>query len=398
MVKLCFNFLFFVILTRPLYQLMGRKKIVYLISDIDRAIAFEWIADQVDKSRFELVFVLINCRNSYFKTFLEKHKTKHYLLDAQSKQSFPLALFRLIGILRKEKPAAVHCHLFTASILGLTAAKLLGIKMRIHTRHHASQHHMYHPNAIKYDRWINHCSTHIIAITENVKRILIEQENVDTSKLVLIHHGFDLDFFSKVDAFRKKTLQQKYNPNQQYPVVGVVSRYTMWKGVQHIIPAFLHLLKDYPNALLVLANTNGNDAQYIKSLLKEIPQKNYLEVDFEYDNAALYYVFDLFVHVPINAHAEAFGQTYVEALACGIPSIFTLSGIAHDFVQHNHNALVVGYEHPKEIYLAMKNCIENKSLRETLISNGRKDVENLFSLHGMIQSLQNLYQSNPSVS
>ena len=372
---------------------MGRKKIVYIISDIDRAIAFEWIADQVNKVEFELVFVLINCKESYFKKFLETRRIKFHLLDAKSKTSFPFALLRLMRILRNEKADAVHCHLFTASMLGLTAAKLLGIKTRIHTRHHASQHHMYHPNAIKYDRWINYCSTHIIAITENVKRILIEQEAVDAAKIVLVHHGFDLDFFSKVDESRKNLLRQKYNPNQRYPVVGVVSRYTMWKGVQHIIPAFLQLLKDYPNALLVLANTNGNDAVYIKSLLKEIPSKNLLEIDFEYDNAALYYVFDLFVHVPINSHAEAFGQTYVEALACGIPSVFTLSGIALDFVHHNKNAFVVAYENPQEIYQAMKSIIDSEPLRKTLSENGQKDVETLFSLHGMIRSLESIYHT-----
>ncbi len=366
-------------------------KLIYIISDIDRAIAFEWVVENIDRSKFELEFVLINSSESYFKNYLSKKAVPFYLVEAKSKKQYPAALLSLINHLRKSKADMVHTHLFTASLLGLTAARICGIKKRIHTRHHASQHHMYHPNAIKYDRWINFISTKIIAITENVKNILIQQEGVKKDKIVIVHHGFDLDFFSSVSADRIQAIKNKYNASQQYPIIGVVSRYTWWKGVQHIIPAFKKLLVDFPNAKLVLANTNGNDALRIKELLKQIPSTNFLEVEFEYDNAALYHLFDVFVHVPINAHAEAFGQTYVEALAAGIPSVFTLSGIAHDFIVDKKNAVVVDYEKEEEIYDGMKLILQNKELKSTLIKNGLNEDNQKYSLKTMISELEKIY-------
>ncbi len=368
-----------------------KKKIIYIISDIDRAIAFEWITENLDKSKFELSFVLINSSASYFKTYLTENKIPFHLLEATKKTAYPSALFKLIRIFLQEKPDIIHAHLFTASLLGLTAARICGIKKRIHTRHHASQHHMYHPNAIKYDRWINYLSTKIIAITENVKNILIKQEAVPLSKITIVHHGFDLSFFSNVPLSRISEIKKKYNPSNQFPIIGVVSRYTWWKGIQHIVPAFLRLLTNFPEAKLVLANTNGNDALRIKNLLQQIPPSNILEIEFEYDNAALYYLFDVFVHVPINEHAEAFGQTYVEALSAKIPSIFTLSGIAHDFIKDKKNALVVGYENENEIYEGMKLILENLELRSSLILNGSNDVDKLFSLKGMMNKLEEIY-------
>jgi glycosyltransferase involved in cell wall biosynthesis len=53
-------------------------------------------------------------------------------------------------------------------------------------------------------------------------------------------------------------------------------------------------------------------------------------VEFEPDVAELYHAFDVFVHVPEDQHAEAFGLVYVEAMIAGTPCIFTGSGVMHD--------------------------------------------------------------------
>ena len=42
-------------------------------------------------------------------------------------------LIRLIRIFRKEKPDIVHTHTPKAGLLGMLAAKLCGVKIRIHT-------------------------------------------------------------------------------------------------------------------------------------------------------------------------------------------------------------------------------------------------------------------------
>jgi glycosyltransferase involved in cell wall biosynthesis len=38
----------------------------------------------------------------------------------------------------------------------------------------------------------------------------------------------------------------------------------------------------------------------------------------------------VFVHVPEDQHAEAFGLVYIESLMAGVPCVFTRSGIMHD--------------------------------------------------------------------
>ena len=47
-------------------------------------------------------------------------------------------------------------------------------------------------------------------------------------------------------------MQSKYNLHSS-PVIGMVSRYETGKGIVYAIKAFEYLLKEYPNAILVIA-------------------------------------------------------------------------------------------------------------------------------------------------
>lgn len=366
--------------------------ITYIISNINKALAFEWISTDLNKNKFNLNFILLNPGESELETYLKQNDISVDRITYRSKNDIPAAIFKTWKTLKKHKTTVVHTHLFEANIIGLTAAKLAGISKRIHTRHHSDYHHRYYPNAVKYDKLINYLSTDIIAISEVVKNILISKEHVSLKKIHLIHHGFKLEQFSNCSESSIIQLKQKYISNNPYPVVGVISRYTEWKGIQFIIPAFEQLLKTYPEALLILSNANGDYKEEIKKLLQTIPKKNYLEISFESDIFTLYKLFDIFIHVPVSIEIEAFGQTYVEALAAGVPSIFTLSGIANEFIIDQHNAMVVNHRNSNEIYMALRELLENRSLKETLIKNGKKDVISRFSLNKMISSLEHLYE------
>lgn len=366
------------------------KKVTYIISNINKALAFEWIATFLS-NRYELSFILLNPGDSELEAFLKEKRVSVTRITYSGKKDLPIALLKTYRHLKKNNPDCIHAHLFDASLIGLMAGKLAGIKKRIYTRHHSDYHHTHHPHAIKYDKFINWMATDIVAISAVVKDILVEQEHVPLQKIHLIHHGFLLQDFTDPAATTVNQIKQRYNPNQQTPVVGVISRYSEWKGLQYSIPAFEQLLKDYPNALLVLANARGDFKNEIKKNLEKIPKKNYIEIDFESDIFALYQLFDVFVHVPKNRTNEAFGQIYVEALAAGIPSVFTLSGIANDFIIDRENALVVPYENTASIYKAMKEILENKQLAQKLVTKGKKDVFEKFDLTRMITHLDELY-------
>lgn len=368
-------------------------KVTYIISDVQKSLAFEWIGSFIDKKKIALSFILLNNEPSYLEEWLNQQRFEVYRVSCDGKKSWPQAFLQTYRLLRKIKPLVVHCHLLNANIIGLPAARMAGISKRIYTRHHSSLHHVYFKKGVLWDKIANFLATHVVAISGTVRNILIDWEKVNSKKINLIHHGFLLDEFSTVDTIRKNEFRQRHGIPADRFVVGVISRFTEWKGIQYIIPAFQKLLEEQPNALLLLLNAKGDYEQEIKGLLGGIPSSAYKMVTFEKDVAAAYAIMDVFVHTPIDEHSEAFGQVYIESLAAGVPSVFTLSGIAADFIIDRCNALVVPFKDSQSILLALTEIKENRTLVEVLKSNGKKSVEEQFHLNKMIDALENLYES-----
>lgn len=367
------------------------KRIVYIISDINKALAFEWIAQSIDRKKFELTFILLGKPNSVLAQELKKLNVTILEFPLGNKFTMLKTFFSILKSLYRIKPDVIHTHLFYANIIGLTAGKILNIPKRIFTRHHARVHYDDFPQGLKWDKCINRLATHIVAISQNTKNILISLDKADEKKVSVFHHGFNLNYFQNSDKTKIEELKTKYKTQGKHPVVGVISRYLHWKGVHDAIAAFKLLLNDFPNAHLILANANGNYKSEIKKALQSLPQDSFTEIEFENDLASLYQLFDVYVHVPVDAQSEAFGQTYIEALACGIPSVFTLSGVAPEFIVHEHNALVVPFQNPQAIEEAIKRIVTDSRLRSDLISNGKNSAAS-FSLDKMVNSLIALYE------
>jgi glycosyltransferase involved in cell wall biosynthesis len=368
-----------------------KTKITYIISFIDKALEFEQVAGMLDREKFELSFILLNPGASELETFIAQQDIPVHRIPYSGKKDLPAAIFRIYRLLRKISPHIVHTHLFDASVAGLIAAKLAGVRSRIQTRHHSDYHHAYFPSAVKYDKLNNRLSTHIIAVSGVVKKILTEKEGVDEKKISILHHGIDSNAFNTIAPAALKELSVRYNPLGKKPVVGVISRYIELKGIQYIVPAFKKLLETHPGALLILANARGSYAPEIRKLLSTLPPGSYTEIGFEKDIFTLYRLFDTFVHVPVSRDSEAFGQTYIESLASGIPSVFTISGIAGDFITDKKNALTVPYRDSNAIHAALLSLLRDEAGTAEMIAKGKQDVAGLFSIEKKIRNLEKIY-------
>ena len=130
-----------------------KTNITYIISYIDKAIAFEWIADEINKNEFNLSFILLNnTADCHLERYLKKQGIPVFFVEYYGKKSIFSAFWKVRELLKTLKTQIVHTHLFDACLVGLFAAKTLGIKKRIHTRHHSSFHHEYFPKAVYYDK------------------------------------------------------------------------------------------------------------------------------------------------------------------------------------------------------------------------------------------------------
>jgi len=367
--------------------------VLQIISDTNKSLAFEIIADGFRHNNIDCHYILIQEKESEFSRYLSTIGIEFTLVKLNNKVSMILAFFKIVRIIGRLKPEILHTHLRMASILGLLAAKVMRVPIRLHTRHHSTLNYDYYPNGVKYDKLINSLSTQIVSISDVVSNVLVKKEKVHRDKITVIPHGIHLEQFTNVPKERVDLLREKYQlKNVNGPVVGVISRYIELKGIQYIIPAFKKYKEINPGAHLVLANAIGDYSDEVKNLLKtQLDSSDFTEVVFENDLYAFYRLFDFFIHVPVDENVEAFGQTYIEALAAGVPSIFTLSGIANQIITDDFNAIVVPFCSSNAIFEALIELSVNKETRDKLIENGLKTVQE-FSADKYVQNHIKLYQ------
>jgi len=366
-------------------------KVCHILSHLDQSHLIETFGEAMDKAKYEISFIFMGQKKPHLFDFFQHRDYDVEFFEFNGRSDLPSAIIKLRKILKRIKPDIVHTHMVEASLAGLIAAKTLGIKKRLHTRHHGAESHFYYPHGVYYDRAVNYLSKKIIAISQIVANILIEREDVKADKVVIIPHRFYLENF-KADEQVVRDLKVKYKLNGCYPVIGVISRFIHWKGVQYTIPAFKSLLKDYPQAKLVLANARGPYSEEIRGFLKKsLPPESYELIEHERNVFSLYRTFDVFVHAPINEDFEAFGQIYVESLAMGVPSVFTISGIAHDFIVDKQNALVVPYQNSEAIKRSLEMILQDAELRNKITERGKEDVWKLFHANQLGGQLDLVY-------
>jgi len=369
------------------------KKIAFFSVDSKKIKWMDDFLNNFDMEKFIPYFFLLVKPNEevLLEKYLEDKGISIFKIKYTNKKDLLAAIIQSSYILRRNKIDIVSCHFVKPSLVGLISAFFAGIKHRIYIRRHSTFHHLYFKRAVLYDMVCNFFATNIIATSQNVKDVLMNYERVDESKVTIIYNSIDIDEFKNVDEDRIKKIREKYGiDNKYFPVIGVVSRFIEWKGIQYIIPAFKRLLVDYPDACLVLANAIGPYTDAINKMLSDIPQSSYRKIEFETDIAPLYKIFDIFVHVPVNKEIEAFGNVYIEALASGVPSVVTLSGIANEIIRDNENAIVVDYESEKAIYNGIIRLLKDDKLRQRLINNGFKPVK-AFTVKKRVQLLNEFY-------
>lgn len=374
---------------------MNQKiKLTYIIRRKIRWVAFEWIAKNINRAKFDLDFILIDETISPLSIYLETINIPYKIINRDKTDGFTMCIHEIAEHLKANKTEIVHAH-FAASIPGLRAALKASVPVRIHTRHHSGCFDWKTNLSIEKNQEILKLSTTVIAINQKGKEQLIK-EGVHAAKIAVVYHGFDLGAFEAVTIERIETLRTKYVAVNKNPIIGVVSRYIKVKGIEFTIDAFKAILTQKPDALLVLAGTFGKAAKEVRQRLAKLPKDSYIEIDFEPDLFALFRLFDVFVHVPIRPSAEAFGQVYIEAMLSGIPSVITPTGIAQEYARHQENAWVVDFQNSEQIEEGIIRLLTDNALREKIIDNAQKTAQQ-YSVERMMRQLETLYEERVQI-
>ncbi len=301
--------------------------------------------------------------------------TKKHRLDVSQ-------VFNVAEIMRNERVDIVQMTLFYAEIIGILAALLAKVKIRISWEVYTHSKKFRHRLAYRLIYKLVNC---VIAVSDETRKTIIKDRNLDVKKAITIHYGVDLDKFNASNGRITKT-EPKLNRNHK--TLGIVARLTDQKGHIYLIKAAPEIVKKFPSVKFVLVG----DGPLRDSLKAEIAKLglscNFEFLGFRNDVNELLNSFDIFV---LPSLFEGLPNVLLEAMACAKPIVATSVAGVPEVVVDGFTGLLVPPKNPEALAKRISALLENEELMVKMGKEARKRVENNFSLTTQVDNFQALY-------
>lgn len=309
-----------------------------------------------DRNQFQYTVVSLS-NDGPLKEQVELAGARFIGLDILPKRKYISGFRKLYRLFKNEKPAFVQTHLFKSSLIGLSAAKLAKVPVRIFTGHHSHEVPLYHRPLLTWvdginGRWL---ANHSIAPSQNMKDIFIRSQRIPDEKITVIPHGFDLEAWRN-SASKECDLRAELKLEGKM-IFGATGRLFWVKNFPLLIRSFTEFAKTNSDTVLLIAGDGGERGE-IGQLISDLNMsKRIMLLGRRSDIAGVMKNFDVFIHPSL---AESFGMVYIEAFALGKPTISSKVGIAPDIIKDKKNGLLVDAGDEIQFVNAMQDMYQHR--------------------------------------
>jgi glycosyltransferase involved in cell wall biosynthesis len=206
---------------------------------------------------------------------------------------------------------------------------------------------------------------------------------VDLEKIHVIYNGIGNWFKPKINEANKL----KENLNIEGPVLFNFGRIASYKGVEDIITAYKIAKKKIPDLNLIIGGAPDFKMTNIYKKWKD----QYKDVIFlgyvpEEEVPVYYTMADILIQYSFGS--EGFGNTQLEALACGTPVISSSLKVYREILQDK--VIFIPPKKPQLLVDAISKLIKDDNLKERLIKQGQEFVKR-YSWEMVGKNLEEVY-------
>lgn len=211
----------------------------------------------------------------------------------------------------------------------------------------------------------------IIAISEFIKKRLIDYYGLPDEDIVVIHHGVNLEEFnpSKKGIYRAE-IRKSFGIAGNDLLLVFTGKEFRRKGLQYVFQA-LGKLRDERVKLIVVGS--GEISQFRAIAQRLGIDRNIFFIGHSSDVARYYAASDVFI---LPSTFDAFGMVVLEAMASGLPVIVSRNMGASEIVADGEEGIVLkNYFDYNEIAESVRWLIETPSLKGKWGANARSKAE-----------------------
>lgn len=295
----------------------------------------------------------------------------------------------MVRHMKAMRPDIVHCNLFDDTVAGLPAARMAGIPLRVMSRQDAGYHWNHAPRWVFVDKLDARLATHIIAISDEGRRHMIERERIPARKITLVHNGIPPEIYTARSPEVEERLRRRFGIGPQHLVIGTVARFIEWKGYRHIVAAAARFVQQHPEARFLFCGKGVQEPE-VRALVtaagldEHVVFTGWVE---RTDMASFMGILDLYLHA---ADMEPFGLVYAEAMMNAVPVVTTPTGAALDAIEDGHSGIFAHERSGEGLAMALERALTYD--RKAMGRAGREAAMRLYHFDRMWEGTVGLYE------
>ena len=294
----------------------------------------------------------------------------------------PRILFRLSGWIRRNRPAIVHTHLFTADAWGRLVANMHRIPGVMTTVHSTNDWKQWYHRAV--DRWLARWSSTIFACTEAVKMQLVGEFAIHLAdRIVAVENGVDID---RVLTLASQPIDEIGGDGQ---CVAIIGRLHEAKGHGTLFEA-TSLMKEEGLTPTILVIGDGPLHEVLLAQAMKLGIEDQVCFLGFQDNPFAYLRQVEVVAMPSNW--EGLPMALLEVMAVGVPVVASDVGGIGTVLTDGVNGLLVPPGQPRPLANKLKSALVDAGMRKTIGQASRETVRSLYDVKRVAIAYEESYQ------
>jgi starch synthase (maltosyl-transferring) len=356
--------------------------ILYLITDLDVGGAERALLELVgrlDRTRFRPTVCSLASDGSLAKEFSDLGvPVVHLGMDRL--WQIPHAL-RLLRLLRGGRFDILHTFLFHANVLGRVLGRIAGVPVVL-SGIRVAEPRWWH---LLLERWTAPLADMLVAVSDGVRRHMIQRAGIPPDRIVTIPNGVDLERF-EVPRGRFRSAE---GISESRLVVSMVGRLDEQKGLTFLLRAVPRVVADHPEARFYFVG-EGPEKGALQRLCRELEIEQFVRfLGFRSDVPSVLRDSDVFV---LPSLWEGLANAMLEAMAAGLPVVVTDVEGVRDVVTDGETGLVVAPADPVALAHALGHLLRDPGLRGRLGRAGRGRVAEEFRWGKVVEDTVVLYR------
>lgn len=232
-----------------------------------------------------------------------------------------------------------------------------------------------------------------LAISEVIRKNLIETTPLSRDKIELLHDAIDVNRFDPEKTDNMK-IRNEFNIRKDEIIIGMTGRFSPGKGHEEFLMAAKVLVRENENVRFMVVGEASRGEEKYENSIKEMAaiyglSEKVIFTGFRSDIPDVLAAFDIFL---FPSHAEAFGLALVEAMSMELPTVCSNSDGVIDIAVDGVTSFLFSKGEGETLIHQLETLINDSEKRKEFGKAGRARVINNFSYELYTKKLLEIYE------